>query len=253
MLRPLILKRLVLLAALSSLGMINTGCEDQSQATLASAQSCLDAANTTAKANACAAKVANDHSAEAYLIRCSANFIAQGVTGDRLANAYKQMSTSSSNKTTALMAYLIFDDSLTGNTASETTFNCQSSGVASIFQLASAAALATAVGKATSTALGVSITSLLPDANGNVNTGTLQTAMATLETNITSWGPNDPRTIQAESTIGSAVSNSYGAFCSTSSSFSSEDVCTKINSAVASGSTSQDVGATLLGLLQSGH
>ena len=50
------------------------------------------------------------------------------------------------------MAYLLFDDTLVGNTAAETTLNCQSSGVNSMYQLASVASLATSVSDAASLA-----------------------------------------------------------------------------------------------------
>ena len=253
--RERLAQRLIILAAFSTLALMNSGCEDKSQATLASAQSCLDGASTTSQANACAAKVATDYSADAYLIRCSANFIAQGVTGDRLALAYKQMDagSSSSNKTTALMSYMLFNDSLTGNSSAETVFNCQSSGVASMYQLASAVGLATSVANVASSALGMPLAALLPDANGNVNTAALQLAVANLSAQVATWGPNNPQTIAAEATIGTAVTNSYSAFCTTNSTFSSADICNKINAAVGAGSSSQLIGASILQLLQAGH
>ena len=253
---PLNMKRLFVLTALFSLGFVNGGCEDKGQATLASAQSCLDAAGSTAQANACAAQVQNDHSADAYLIRCSANFIAQGVTGDRLATAYKQMSSSTaSNKTTALMAYMIFDDSLVGNSSTETTLNCQLSGVASMYQLASAAALATTVANMsnllTSIPGAVPLSELLPGPGGTVDPTKLQDEIAAIQADLGS-GSTSSNMPAVETSIGAAVLNASDALCSSSSAFSSQDVCSRISSSIGTSTDPLTVGQKLLALLQAG-
>lgn len=59
------------------LGLSLLGCESKEDQDLFAGQVCLDHAKTEAEATVCVNKVAGYESAQAYLIRCSANFIAQ--------------------------------------------------------------------------------------------------------------------------------------------------------------------------------
>ena len=200
-----------------------TGCESGEDRSMASAQSCLDSANNEAAANVCVAKVAGLTTPASYLIRCSAHFIAQGFTGDRIASAYQRMTDSSSSGTdpvTNIMAYLVFTNTSALHTIDLTVSDCTQAEVESMQRLSLVAQLATSTATLTASLTGLDLTHFDPT-NPAVVTS-IESAI-TQATNLTA-----PQKAQ----LGQVALNLNSSFCGAGSSMSSNDVCVYMNSAI---------------------
>jgi hypothetical protein len=211
------------------------GCEKSEDKAIASAQACLDKATGSAAANACLEKINGYTSQKAYLVRCSANFVAQGFTGQRLADAFQSIKSSgsgggSTNSMTSALGYFTF-----GSTAAmtEAATNCEKSGVRSMQRLATMANLATTLADLTNN-LGAISAAL---AAGSDPTAAIQAAIAAIPSVA------DPEA--AKASLGNIAVQANTAFCNSGSSFTSNDVCKTLSSALAAG-TPSDVGALLL-------
>jgi len=125
-----------------------TSCEKGDEDRLAQAQACLDRA-TQSTVSQCEQIVAGIEGAGAAFIRCSANFIYQGFTGSRFANAFQalQERTTGINPNVAMMSYLVFTVGASDNArctyAEQTISNCTASGLPGMIMFANFARTAT--------------------------------------------------------------------------------------------------------------
>lgn len=214
-----------------------SGCESEDERKLAAGQSCLDRATTTADANACISIVQGLESESAYLIRCSANFIAQGFTASRMASAFQRIkeNTGGGDPMVTLLGYFVFQPSLTNNTADDAVTNCTRSNVRSMLRLASAAQLATTF----ATLSGISLTTFDPS-SGTFDATQMLTAITNASGNATS-----------EAAVGQATVTAAAAYCNEGSSYNGTEVCTNLNAAIAGAGTNYTlIGQQLIAALQ---
>lgn len=205
--------------------LLNVGCESADDRQLASAQSCLDDARTEADANLCIEKVAGIETPAAYLVRCSANFIAQGFTGTRVASAFERMNddtgTSGSDPMINIMGYLVFTGNSSYHNVGATVLNCQKSGVRSMERLALVAQLAT------ETASLGGITNLEDLDPSTIDHDQL---MQTIKTAIDAVAAKTPAELAA---LGQVAINLNSSLCGAGSSFEGEEVCNYMSDALA--------------------
>jgi hypothetical protein len=129
-------------------GVILMACEQGDDDRLARAQACLDRSTQTTVSE-CEAMVEGIAGSAAGLIRCSANFITQGFTGSRFANAFKVLKETQTgiNSTVAMVSYLVFtvggNDTARRAAAAIAVTNCTSSGLKGMIMFANFAATAT--------------------------------------------------------------------------------------------------------------
>lgn len=216
-----------------------SGCENSDETTLSSAQSCLDQANSKATANACVAQLGALRTPEAYLIICSAHFIAQGFSTSRFVNAYNALTSSAtgSNSTAQSMAFMSFDKT-TGNDGSvQTLSDCQASNVQSLTRLAVLAQMATIVGSVAAS-LGSTY-----DPNAGYTPAQLTAALAAFGTSPAA----DP------ATLGATAITANQSYCAAGSAYQTSSVCTTLAAAIAGGSTPTQIGSALITQLQIPH
>lgn len=139
------MKKIFLLALF---GVCLTSCEQGDDDRLAQAQNCLDR-STQSTVSECELMVAGIAGPAAGLIRCSANFITQGFTGSRFANAFRVLKESQTgiNSTVAMVSYLVFtvggNDTARRAAAQTAVTNCTSSGLKGMIMFANFAVTAT--------------------------------------------------------------------------------------------------------------
>lgn len=221
--------------------LILTSCETPDDRQIATAQDCIDSARTAADADRCYASVEGLESEKAYLVRCSASYIAQGFTGERFANAFQKLkdnSSSGQDPMATTMAYLIFTKDTAPHTIDNTVDNCAKSGVRSMVRLVTMSKLATFVAKA---GLG-SIPAGADPMDPSFDPAQISTAISNLANS------NDP---QSKETVGTIAVQAQDAYCNPGSSFETSEICTKLNSAIAGNPGDMAaIGQALLGLLQ---
>jgi hypothetical protein len=224
------LQKILLICSMLVAAQLLTGCESEDERKLASAQSCLDRATDTTTANACSDIVQGLESESAYLIRCSANFIAQGFTASRMASAFQQIkdNTNGSDPMVSLMGWFVFQNVAGSNSVTTTVSNCTKSNVRSMLRLATAAQLATTF---------ASYTGL-----GNFTT----TDTATLQANMTAAiaAANGDPVKTAE--IGAVAITAAAAYCNEGSSYNSTEICTNLNAALAVSTDPATIGQQLV-------
>ncbi len=232
------IKALLLIPAL----LILTSCETPDDRQLASAQDCIDSAKTASDADRCYASVEGIQSEKAYLIRCSASYIAQGFTGERFANAFQRLKdnpSSGQDPMATVMAYLIFSKTSTLHSVDNTLENCTKSGVRSMIRLATMSKLATFVAQS---GLGS-----IP-ANADPTDPSFDPAQITAA--ITKLANRDSPADQA--TVGNIAVQANEAYCNPGSSFESNDICKNLKDAIANGNgDATTIGQALLAQLQS--
>jgi hypothetical protein len=216
----------LLSVAAVSVGFLS-GCsqENAEDRQLASGLTCLDTAQTPTDADTCMAKVAGNTSPQAYMIRCSANMVAQGFTGARIANAFKQLKDNpgaAGTQSTAMMAYFVFKP-IVNHTADDAVTNCKLSGSNGLYSLANTAKFATF---AVSVISGTTIPTNLDPSNPAFDPTAIKQTLATLAAN------HDP-VVNAQ--IGSIAQNMQTSACGTGSALSTQDICTRLNAAISSG------------------
>ena len=223
-----------------------TACESGEDRSLSSAQACLDGATDAAQAQVCVDKVAGLETQDAYLIRCSAAFIANGFTGQKIADAYTSISGGSSNSSgydpmVSIMAYLNFSSSNENFKAATAVNNCQRSGVKSMYQLASAAELSSTLAQLTTISAQFDPQNpeeSLQDIINNINDGTFAPT-------------NDQLTA-----LGNVATTVNTAFCDNATN-PNKDVCSKLQTAIVdagmNGGTPADLATALLALLPPPH
>jgi hypothetical protein len=204
-------------------------CETGDEDRIAQAQACLDRANQTTVSE-CELIVAGVTGPRASLIRCSADFIAQGFTGSRFASAFTALKTTTTgqNSTLAMMAYLVFtvgaDDAARNAAADTAVNNCTSSGLPGMIMFSQFAKSATLI------SAGLAITPGTPPTPAQMqgNLGAVTGA------NVTSLGTS----IIAISTI----------YCAPTSSTKDVTFCASVNNAASQGGANA-VGTQMLALL----
>lgn len=211
-----------------------SGCETGEDRSLASAQSCLDNAHNESDANQCIALVEGLTTPDSYLIRCSANFIAQGFTGQKIADAFQTLANNGSSTVdpmVGLMAYLNFVGTNPLHSAANTELNCQRSGVRSMLRLASAANLATTV------------QNLVPGIPFNP-----ADPVASMEAAINYLKDHDPVDEDAEK-LGQIAITANEAFCNAGSAYANEDICIQLGNSISAGQNGTDIAAIGLELI----
>lgn len=229
--KPVRVSTLALTVTVSLMSLTLSGCETSDDRTLASGQACLDSATTAAQANQCVTLVQGLTSQESYMIRCSANFVAQGFTGSRVANAVANINShSSTDATTGLIAFLVFKQA--SPTADEAITNCTASGSKSMLRLATAAKMATVIGGLT----------VNPDSS---------TAAADMQTAVNTMIASG--SAQSKIDLGNTAIIASTAFCGDGSTYAGTQVCTDLQGAVNSSGDPTTIANALLNLLKAAH
>lgn len=236
--------RTIVTISFFALSFFMTGCsmEKDEDRKIASALSCLDTAKNSTDSDSCQAKVDGMDSQQASLIRCSANLIAQGVTGSRLASAFSQLNKTpgTGTQTSQMLSFLVFAKNLPLNTADLTYTNCTKSGVQSVSGLASMIQAATTVASLAGTLDG----SNLDPSSPSFNSAQLTTLANTL------YSDNSASATEKKSTIGQVALTAQSSLCGTGSSLNNQDVCKRLNSAITSGNgNAAQIGQALLNQL----
>lgn len=224
--------------------LVLTSCETPEDRQLATAQDCIDAAKTGADADVCYASVDGNESEKAYLIRCSASYIAQGFTGKRFANAFqglKDNPSSGQDPMATVMAHLIFTKSSPIHNIDKTLENCKKSGVRSMVRLATMSMLATFV---TQSGLG-SIPTNADPLDPSFDPNQITNAISQLVNN------GSP---EAKEKVGELAVQANQAYCNPGSSFETNEICKNLRDAIAGGNgDAAQIGVALLAQLQQIH
>ena len=212
--------KFIALTLVATLPFLTSSCSGTGDAdTIASAQNCLDQAQTPAAAQTCSAMVNGMTSASANLIRCSADFLSQGFTGTRIASAFQAMknNTSGVDPAISIMSYLVFTAATPTTTTTAT--DCTASGSLSLASLANAASL--------STLLAVSAGGTYP-AGFDPTTTTPANLTANIEAGINAISGSVPSMTSAGQTVLSMQST----LCATGSTAQNQAICTYVNTAI---------------------
>jgi hypothetical protein len=236
--------RFVLLSCLTLSTIVLGACsmEKSDDRVIASALSCLDSAQSQPAADACQAKVDGIDSQQASLIRCSANLIAQGVTGTRLATAFTQLNKApaSGTQSSQMLSFLVFAKAYPLDTSDLTYTNCTKSGVQSVAGLASMIQAATTVASLAGSLDG----STLDPSSPSFNSAQLTTNANTLYNDGSASG------LAKKATIGQVAITAQASLCGTGSSLNSQDICKRLNTAItAGGGDAATIGQALLNQL----
>jgi hypothetical protein len=222
---------------------VMAGCETSEDRQLASAQACLDRARSAADANVCMTMVQGLESDYAYLIRCSANFVAQGFNGDRVTEAFQSLANDTGAGTdpmATMLSAIVFDDNLTAHSASATFNNCSRSGVTSMVRLATVASMATLFGEVSGQL------AVLIDPNS-----TPQQKETAIQAAITSM-ISAPSATQEE--LGNLVISAGESFCNSGSAYSGTEICSNLTQAIqVGGNNPEAIGEQLAQLLQTNN
>ncbi len=234
------MKSLFLIPALFVL----TSCETPEDRQLATAQDCIDAAKSGADADICYASVEGNESEKAYLIRCSASYIAQGFTGARFAKAFQNLKdnpSSGQDPMATVMAYLIFTKTSTLHSIDNTFENCKKSGVRSMIRLATMSKLATFV---TQSGLG-EIPLTADPLDPSFDSSQITNAIASLVTN----GSDTDK-----AAVGNLAIQANEVYCNEGSSFETNEICKNLKDAISGGNgDALQIGLALLNQLQQIH
>lgn len=186
------------------------GCEDKETNSVAKAQACLDKARSSSEAGACRGLIEGKSSQQAYIVRCSIEFVAGGLTTSKVADAFKaQKDNATTNKEAALIALLSLGDKTTADNAAA---YCKLSGIPGLIYLANLSVIGTYMTDAISGF----------DPNNPSSAASLISGCA----NGGSGGVCD------DAVIGAAVISIGESYCNGGNSDS--DVCSKVNQALAS-------------------
>lgn len=217
-------KLLVLLAATLALPFL-TACETEEDRAIAGAEACINRATSgnVSEANACMAKVAGMTSEDAYLIRCSAHFIAQNISESTLSTGFATIKNANSGgvpSMTFAMSYLLFAN-IAGHDINSSLSDCNLSGAVSLYKIVQLSSLANTF-----------------DLGGLLMPGASPTDLASAIANF-----NTNATPQELAEAGAKVLEIKGTFCDNGGTFSGTDICNKVNQAVATaGSNPQAIG-----------
>lgn len=230
----------LVLASMAFVASALSGCEKEEDRKIYEAQACLDAARNAGDADVCVAKIQGNESSEAYLIRCSANFVAQEFTGPRIANAFQKLKDNESTATdpmATMFAFLVFSKTAPGHSADDAVTNCKKSGLLSMRRMAEAAKTATLIAGG----IGGTIGTNFDPTNPNFDQTAIDQAITDLK-NLTG-----PAAEAKKEELGNLAISMNESFCgSASSSFKDNEVCTNLQAAVGAGADAKTIGAALL-------
>lgn len=177
------------------------GCEDKDTNAVAKAQECLDKATDQAAAAACRGHIEGKSSQQAYIVRCAIEFVAGGLTTQKVINAFKAEKTGPESKEAKLISLLSLDGTNATTTADNAAAYCKLSGIPGLIYLANLSVIGTYLNPLVNTNLSAYLTDC---ANG-----------------IGSC---------SDTAIGTAVISIADSYCTDAN--SSSEVCTKINTAI---------------------
>lgn len=177
------------------------GCEDKDTNAVAKAQECLDKAREAADAAACRGLIEGKSSQQAYIVRCSIEFVAGGLTTQKVIDAFKAEKTGSESKEAKLISLLSLGGTNPTATADNAAAYCKLSGIPGLIYLANLSVIGTYL-------------------NPSVNTD-LSTYLNDCANGIGSC---------SDAAIGTAVISIADSYCTDAN--SSSDVCAKINTAI---------------------
>ena len=113
--------------AMAALAFLLTGCESKQDDQIYSAQMCLNTA-TPATAATCAAKVDGINTSQAYMIRCSVDFMVANITTETIIDALDQLDENpdpTANATITLFKFFTFANETDADTA---VSHCRATG-----------------------------------------------------------------------------------------------------------------------------
>lgn len=205
-------------------------CETNEQDAINRAQQCLDEA-TPGNAYNCKLHIVGLESKEAYGIRCSANFLAEGLDSGSMATAFvrRDKTTTSQNPLLGMMGVLAFRSMVVAN---ETYSHCLKSGLSSFVMFASMARMSTKIAQ-------YSVVTISQTAKPTQEE--MQDALNALI--VDSASNDENKELIGESAV--AISSTY---CTPEN--ASSKVCQDIASAVNSGSSNIDIGNLVIENLQ---
>lgn len=204
--------------------LFSLGCETKEDNALAKAQQCLDQGSVS-RANECRSMVASLKGVDAAIIRCSADFLEQGFTTNRLASAFLALNetTSTTDPMLGLMGFLVFT---TSERAERAFTDCSETGLPGFTMFGSMAKMATIVASAVPSGISSALV------NGRISQEEMQTALQTLDS------AND-------SDLGSVVVNLQSSYCGGSSNNQYNQVCGQLANAIGSTTDLATIGAQL--------
>lgn len=208
------------------------GCAESDADKVGDAQFCLDNLADTSQTNvdACTASLSGIESKDAYMVRCSANFIIEGFADpNKFISAFDQLkSNTGTNPTTAMMSVLTFKSQPTppqNQTFAQTTFDyCKASESAGAILISSFSNIATLIVTSASNAAAL-LTS------GSISPTQMATALAELNNS-------------SDSTLGATAEAAYATSCANSEQ-SNAQLCETLEAAVSSGTSTADIGRLL--------
>ncbi len=201
-----------ILVSLAGLCFGMTACEDKNDDKVFSAQQCLDKAGQgNANVDDCVNMINGISTPKAFVIRCSADFLRQGIDNDTIVEAIKNLdeNTTGNDPTVVLFDKFHFTDDADGFTTQANDYaqaavnNCSATGSDTLKMLALANQAATTLYVAT----------------GGVN---LQTFIDTFDPNTTTL------TAEQLASLGGSINNMAPIACGKGGAFEGNDVCKNI-------------------------
>jgi hypothetical protein len=200
-------------------------CEDKNDDKIYDAQRCMDVA-TPATVDTCVDKVAGIGSTQAYVIRCSADFLRANITENTIVDALEQLDSGNAdptkNATVTLFKFFTFTDVTAADAA---VANCLATGSTTLHDLALSAKAATVVN----------------DLTGG----------ADLETWVAGLTPSSIAALDADQllNLGNTVLTLEPSVCGDNGQFEGTKVCTDLQAAIGD-SDPAEVAKSLLAQLQ---
>jgi len=206
-----------------SLAALLTGCEAEQteKDMIAEAQFCLDKAEDSSSAQACMSKISGLTSPQAYTLRCAADFIGAGITSPQnLSEALTAINEGAG--ATSMLAALSFPSVSAVNSAFN---NCNLSGNAGLKLIA-------AMSKSATTLANLGLGSCTPGDLTTCDAAAIEQSITNLYNDLTSGSPSASAQEQVTDIV-TSIQTVYNSTCGTNSGLNG-DICTQINSAVAS-------------------
>lgn len=207
------------------------GCESKEDVAIAKAEKCLNTATSTTAMD-CVSGLSSYTNEKAYLLRCSALYLKNGFTGTRLLEAFKNLKNSGGTDPMAIvMSTLAFS---TIAEANEAGTYCSMSGSVSLERLSDMTKMATII----------PITMGIIPSSG-LTEGQMLTAIQNMRDGI-QGGTLTADQLAALPGLATTISESASNYCYEGSSYSSNVVCTNLNTAIQSGGSNSDLVKSLL-------
>lgn len=214
-------------------GIVLSGCESSEEKTIAAGQACLDSARNATDAQSCLDIVGQLDTPAANTLKCSAMYIKKGFTASRFSQAFEQLKNNPNgggggavDPTGATISFLAFTGGATTSAdrsdAALTYSYCSKSGSRSLERLASLTKFATG-----SIALGKDI--------GSSNCSSLAVGNNTQLASCLTDVKNNASSPTQKEELGNMVIALQQSYCNSGSSYSGNNMCNELNSAINSG------------------